>query len=183
MFEAIIPFKFQSDSINTDVSPSSNRALHHFKFQSDSINTCHHFQSRDIFSVAKTVSFKFQSDSINTVSAALICSTTLSLNSNLILLIPAGIKRITISQSTLNSNLILLILIPFTQHITQMLNFKFQSDSINTILQLITGLTCLLTLNSNLILLILFTSKIFILRIFTLNSNLILLIHSPDSIW
>ena len=83
MFEAIIPFKFQSDSINTDVSPSSNRALHHFKFQSDSINTCHHFQSRDILAtlnsnlillilipftqhITQMLNFKFQSDSINT---------------------------------------------------------------------------------------------------------------------
>ena len=54
-------FKFQSDSINTNLRTGQSDRYNHFKFQSDSINTrkthIHH---------SGTTDFKFQSDSINT---------------------------------------------------------------------------------------------------------------------
>ena len=54
-------FKFQSDSINTQISTSYSFTGLYFKFQSDSINTETAPERQ-----AALASFKFQSDSINT---------------------------------------------------------------------------------------------------------------------
>ena len=77
----------------------------------------------------------------------------MSLNSNLILLIHFLTILTTLTCFSLNSNLILLI--PTLAHNRQgvIVLFKFQSDSINTMIEL-TGQVIVYTLNSNLILLI-----------------------------
>ena len=75
-------FKFQSDSINTEVRLDRRNEDEHFKFQSDSINT--------------------QSDSSSYGAYN-------PLNSNLILLIPDAPVFQGSNIMTLNSNLILLI--------------------------------------------------------------------------
>ena len=76
-------FKFQSDSINTKSRNGQRRSGNIFKFQSDSINTVHAIRRLD-----EAVSFKFQSDSINTSTHFTPVSSGITLNSNLILLIP-----------------------------------------------------------------------------------------------
>ena len=103
--QAEIDFKFQSDSINTDIKGSCREKPGlYFKFQSDSINTIclinfftkittlnsnlillilSHIQTR----ISKKVYFKFQSDSINTKQSFAMTLKKYSLNSNLILLI------------------------------------------------------------------------------------------------
>ena len=97
-------FKFQSDSINTDMEVSNRMDIVDFKFQSDSINT-HQFKTIRCF----FENFKFQSDSINTSMHIRAMSSSLALNSNLILLIRFyPFQQVRIYYS-LNSNLILLI--------------------------------------------------------------------------
>ena len=164
-------FKFQSDSINTYtrrcrrlpfwtlnsnlilliLNRSGSRKNWHRTLNSNLIllilsqSSCfvHHF-----------VFFKFQSDSINTYAGWTIMTICmLSLNSNLILLIPMTKLMKFRFFNALNSNLILLIPI-----------WKFQIGWI------------LLTLNSNLILLIPTSSRPSAAFSRTLNSNLILLI-------
>ena len=79
-----------------------------FKFQSDSINTPPSLQqSQD------TKTFKFQSDSINTDFWMIHTLPSLTLNSNLILLIPVQVINFD----------------------SVAVSFKFQSDSINTRVQ------------------------------------------------
>ena len=119
--------------------------------------------------------FKFQSDSINTLQQQRSLHRQRSLNSNLILLIRdwtmlCGWLEISLNsnlillirflralerqrRTSLNSNLILLILPLFSLHRLQDFCFKFQSDSINTLV----ASSCSIadpSLNSNLILLI-----------------------------
>ena len=105
-----------------------------------------------------TIKFKFQSDSINTGCIGNFEWFYLNLNSNLILLIPDLRSNPATSCCNLNSNLILLIL-KHNAAKHQCIEFKFQSDSINTSTSSVT-----------------FAGK------FHLNSNLILLIQdqSPD---
>ena len=55
------PFKFQSDSINTNTTITPSAVAVTFKFQSDSINTCH-AQAAGWFAN----DCKFESESINT---------------------------------------------------------------------------------------------------------------------
>ena len=76
-------FKFQSDSINTRAYEILWCSKCNFKFQSDSINTIYddNASHSDGF-------FKFQSDSINTGNEVVAGEAHLTLNSNLILLIP-----------------------------------------------------------------------------------------------
>ena len=121
------------------------------------------------------VLFKFQSDSINTRFRHSPFRNRTALNSNLILLIPSAkitffVKSyplnsnlilliqmpplpLSVRLSALNSNLILLIRYSVYAFRLQVIVFKFQSDSINTMIEL-TGQVIVYTLNSNLILLI-----------------------------
>ena len=143
-------FKFQSDSINTH-SPTcfthvcftlnSNLILlirrllrsaccyiKTFKFQSDSINT----EAGPAEIQLRRVHFKFQSDSINTgISIGAGLWSQSPLNSNLILLILIYRTIQLNTYHSLNSNLILLIPIRLLFPISGSV-FKFQSDSINT---------------------------------------------------
>ena len=63
------PFKFQSDSINTNTTITPSAVAVTFKFQSDSINT----ECRNDCAWAVSI-FKFQSDSINTYGLPCYCS-------------------------------------------------------------------------------------------------------------
>ena len=128
----------------------------------------------------------------------------ITLNSNLILLIPLALRHVYHSLKTLNSNLILLIPEKCKRRVMGDLScFKFQSDSINTIQGLVkkrlardfkfqsdsinTGnpRDCSErenTLNSNLILLIRYDKNANKLHVtLPLNSNLILLIQPSSS--
>ena len=120
-------FKFQYDSINTlsalsflqvlsalnsnmillihsfFLITSSNSVF--FKFQYDSINTMEFMYLKHLKN-----NFKFQYDSINTISLEPSGRFILSLNSNMILLIPSSSPNLSTPSTTLNSNLILLIL-------------------------------------------------------------------------
>ena len=121
-------FKFQSDSINTITTKMLMDVLSAFKFQSDSINTeCGRSMTRHPYH------FKFQSDSINTTASAKISFGFIPLNSNLILLIPRCPLHLPEGRPALNSNLILLIRRLYTNPLATLKNFKFQSDSINTV--------------------------------------------------
>ena len=141
-------FKFQSDSINTADKLRVPRNTIGFKFQSDSINT-----GIGDGKMKCPKCFKFQSDSINTKSNLSKFSIDSALNSNLILLIQARIAQAIAKRKALNSNLILLIPLKRHQLSKKSLNFKFQSDSINT-QQTWISKTLQAPLNSNLILLI-----------------------------
>ena len=78
-----MPFKFQSDSINTEKLEGAKSTVRRFKFQSDSINT-----SALLWNLFDSLSFKFQSDSINTFKRKKYGGEYKAhLNSNLILLI------------------------------------------------------------------------------------------------
>ena len=80
------------------------------------------------------INFKFQSDSINTSpDVMMLASSFVSLNSNLILLIPAVSWQPLDNGMALNSNLILLIRLTSSCYRGKVLTFKFQSDSINTL--------------------------------------------------
>ena len=78
--------------------------------------------------------FKFQSDSINTGNDQLKWSAFLTLNSNLILLILMTAVIRALHILSLNSNLILLIRNSGMRMTSYIWTFKFQSDSINTLL-------------------------------------------------
>ena len=126
----------------------------------------------------------------------------LTLNSNLILLIPLPVLRPVPALRTLNSNLILLI--PFRPQLPRRItnsfkfqsdsintgfadglytdagtSFKFQSDSINTGAGAEAKSSFVMPLNSNLILLIRDNLKKVKAVLEALNSNLILLIQCP----
>ena len=88
----IMNFKFQSDSINTAVGCLLLLNCVCFKFQSDSINT-----RASITSISFASFFKFQSDSINTNADRGYNETYITLNFNLILLIPKQVSHLAAS--------------------------------------------------------------------------------------
>ena len=130
----------------------------------------------------------------------MIHSSDRSLNSNLILLILNRREKEAVSLLPLNSNLILLIPQQL-YHLRTFNDFKFQSDSINTVTKTFgidlqaffkfqsdsintekckEILSDVVPLNSNLILLIPNQLERGIMEYISLNSNLILLIHGID---
>ena len=142
-------FKFQSDSINTTSQISTRSPVStlnsnlillilalatllilatYFKFQSDSINTqsCYWFRSLQQCSLNSNLILLIQLWRWNLNGLGY------SLNSNLILLILIKILFRKDVQTTLNSNLILLIRRFSWLHCRFSSYFKFQSDSINT---------------------------------------------------
>ena len=99
-----VPFKFQSDSINTGSSGDSAKIGSSFKFQSDSINTMFAMTYRQSYPTLNSnlILLILQAIQLNAPFVA-------PLNSNLILLIPVKNIEVGVSDVTLNSNLILLI--------------------------------------------------------------------------
>ena len=103
----IMDFKFQSDSINTNVIASFVSPIYSFKFQSDSINTR-----------AQLIQFEARCFPLNSNLILLIRASDVydeenwpTLNSNLILLIRDMFELADPIYKPLNSNLILLILV------------------------------------------------------------------------